>query len=216
MKNIMPLVVLVGLLCGASFAKAQQKSKCTLDQTIDFNTAVALATADYVAAIRIVMQNAANVSDPLQRILQIQKTFETRMAKVVEALPDACMLELVTAEDNYAVCAQPFNDALVTNQQAMQSVAAAYAQTGDRQAYESSIREIIRDVLKSIPRKCWYQPLSRPPQAPQQVQQPCPMEWFAYDQCNENNKKAIVTGVGSLGKLNRNLVGPCFRPACPR
>lgn len=214
MKKVMPLVFSLALFSLAAFAKAATNHKCTLEQTTEFNTSVALATADYVETMTVFAQSATTASNILEKSAEVYNTYQERIGTAVALLSNACLLELATAEDHYAECMEPLQSALTAAQQSLASIANSYVETGDRVAYEGGMRGIVKTVLQSVPRVCWYQPLSRPSAVPESAA--CPQEWAAYDQCGEENKKAIVMGAGSINNLTRKYVSQCYRPACPR
>lgn len=206
-------VVSLALFFTASFAMAAQTEKCTLEETTDFNTVVALAMSDYIEGMAVAANTATNASDLLQKALQLDKAYRTTIGNAAFSLSNVCLFELLTAEDNYQQCQGPLNASTMKAMEPAKLAAERYVKTGDRKSYEADIREIVRTTLQSVPRACWFQPASRPTQSTAQA---CPSEWSAYERCEANNKMAIVTGRGSLNNLTRKTISLCYRPACPK
>jgi hypothetical protein len=159
----MVLLTTLALFTAVLSAQGEMNSQCTLEQTIDFNTAVALATSDYVMNLQDMAAMARNpemnVAELTSRRQLIQKNFEASIKSANDSLPAACKREatLGTAGAHFDQCKGPLAAALTQAQPAMQSAKEKYAQTGDRESFEASVREIVRAGLQSEPRVCWYQ-----------------------------------------------------------
>lgn len=206
-------IVSLALFFTASFAMAAQPNKCTLEETTDFNTVVALAVSDYIEGMAVAANAATNASDLLQKALQFDEAYRTTIEKAAFSLSNVCLFELLTAEDNYQQCQGPLNASTMKAIEPARLAAERYVRTRDRKSYETDVREIVRATLQSVPRDCWFQPASQPAQSTAQA---CPSDWSAYERCEANNKMAIVTGRGSLNNLTRKTVSLCYRPACPK
>jgi len=203
MKNLILLTIFLALVIGVSSHQTLAQDSCALAQALEFHTAVAVAEFYFSAAGSKTYQNG--------------QILNTELVTAANHLPDACLIELLEAQGSDQ-CSRSIAAALAKQQDRFNSLAQESQQNMDPQFLTPKFRAVMRLMLESVPRTCWFQPLSQAPQSASQASRPipCPQEWAAYDSCNEANKKAIVAGVGSLGHLNRNLVSPCLRPSCPQ
>lgn len=203
MKKFMFLVISLSLFSAISFSQAAQSQQCTLEQTISFNTAVFLADFDYGYTVGSAAQNP-NPLYVAQVTIQAFNTYKARTLDAANALPHPCLLELVAAENHVEQCQGPLTTATARIQQAERSAAQDYAQTQNGEAFEATIRGLMREMLQPpLPRACWFQPVSLPGETAQAY---CSQAWSEYSQCYQGNQSAISTGRGSLSV--------CYRPVC--
>ena len=212
MKNLMFLTISLALVIGVSSGRAWAQDKCTRGVALELHTAIALAqfyagTAEYDARLDGTLDS---------KKYQIQKNYEAAITKAAKQLPDKCLIELLTAKGNDQ-CTAFFSAAIARQQNRMVSIGQESLENSDPEFLTPKFRELMRLVLESIPRSCWFQPISQATQPASQGPgpKPCPWEWSRYNDCNEENKKIIGRGIGSSAGFTRELVNLCFKPACP-
>ena len=210
-KQLTFLVVAWVLLAGVSSAQVGANDGCTLEQTTDFQTAVALAVSDYYLGMTMVAaKTAMDASMLLQETLHLQKAYEAALERAVNSLPQACQRALSAAAAAPSdQCKAPLEAAAMKRQQPLALATQQYLQTGDRAAFETSTRENVKAMLQSLPRACWYQSLSAPQPGPNQPDNRCPQLWSQYDRCVRDFKMCIASG-------GRACSYTCVRPSCSR
>jgi hypothetical protein len=204
MKRLTFLAVCLFFFSAFSFAQAPQNQGCTLEQTVNFQAAVALARVDYMMTVSNAQQQAVNNPFLLMTtIVQAFNSYKAKVEKAANALPNACWLELATAESHVEQCQEPRQGAEERAFQAGVLAGQKYRETGNREAFEADMREISRVSLRApLPRVCWFEPVQLPAESDQAY---CSQAWSEYAQCYQANQNTIVNG-GTLRV--------CYRPIC--
>ena len=211
MKKPTSLSFLLVVVCMAACGKVQSQTQtqnqnlianqnqgCTFEQAVTFNTAIGLAEADYVTAIE-------TAGGPLQAVMATVPAFnayKTKIESAADGLPSPCLRELATAESHVSECQAPIQNAFATITDRLASAAQQYAQTGNRQEYETNMHGIIATSVNKLPRQCWIQPVTLPSQSDPSY---CQQAWSAYSQCYQANQNVLQQG-GTLQV--------CYRPLC--
>lgn len=163
MKNPTLLIAALALLAGTSSAQIATSAACTLEQTVDYNTAVALAVADYNFSVQALTETAReegiSAAEQTSRLQQLQKKYDARAESISGCLSPACRreLELGKAGAHYDQCKGPLAAALLQMRPRMHSATQQYMQTGGRAVFEATVREILKVVVQSEPPICWYE-----------------------------------------------------------
>ena len=201
MKTRISVVPLALLLCTISFAQVAKNQQCSFEQAVSFYTATNLAESDYVTAVKDAMRTG-NPVVLVQTIVRAFNSYKANIQHAADGLPLPCWRELVTAENSLAQCQQPVQTAFSAVAGRIPPIAQKYAQTGDRQAYESDMGGVVTDMLRQVPRQCWFQPITLPDQTDQAV---CSQAWSEYSRCYQANQNVLTQG----GTLQI-----CYRPLC--
>lgn len=200
------IFIIVGLLFSSltSFAQTPQNQACTLEQTVNFQTAVDLVQVDYIVTISNAQQQAANNPFLLgPAIVQAFNTYKAKIETAANALPNACWLELARAESYVEQCQGPRQAAAARALQAGLLAGQRYRETGNRDVFQADMRQITRDSLSApFPRVCWFKPVQLPAESDQAY---CSQAWSGYAQCYQANQNTITNG-GTLQV--------CYRPIC--
>jgi hypothetical protein len=176
-----------------------------LEQTTDFNTAVALATADYGMDMTAAASSTTDGHLLLARTQQIQKKYSARLQLATAFLPASCLREAELGKSGalYDQCKEFLAGAVVTMQQPVLSARERYLQTGDRASFEATMRQLVRAALESEPRECWYQQQPTPSPDPLKCEQK--RNDFAW--CERDYNMCIASG-------KRNCSYTCEKPSC--
>lgn len=188
----------------SAVAKAPQKQKCALEQVVSFKTAVGVAGLDFDVTISNALQNLGDRALLDEKTGQAQRAYQARVESAANALPHACWLELVAAENHVSECQEAWNGPMArTAIEALKVTEQKYAQTGNHEALEGDVRAIFKAYLKPpLPHACWFAPVPIPAALEQSS---CYQAWSDYIQCYQTNQKTLIKG----GTLQI-----CYRPLC--
>lgn len=201
MKRSIFLAVCLFLISQLSFAQAAQHQECALEDAVSFETAVALAQADYLSVSSSATQTQTNPAQLRSTMLEAYNFFKARIQNAADALPTSCWIELVTAENHLNQCLPGLQGPMVTAFRSSSLARQKYEQTGNREAYEANMRESVKTWLNPhLPQTCWFQPVTEPSATDQAD---LPEAWSKYGQCYEANQKAIING---------SALQICYRP----
>jgi len=179
--------------CSAPVSHAiAQTDECSLENAVYIETVVSVAMTD---------AGRAGLTP------QAQQTAQDEVNKALVNMPLSCNNAFNASQtaELANLCAPSTSVVLSRGLQAILPLTGKYAATGNREAYFNGVRAVMRQVLMTVPRQCWFAPVpsSRPVPSPGQVSGPNAQCY----QCQQEFQQCTVRTRG------RGPCSPCM--GCP-